>query len=75
MASLGSWMEVSVSFSNREVLISPMGSPIGEIQDHKETFQGHLGQDLPQFTEPGVPLGHPKEGKKNLQQQFGPLLQ
>ena len=25
-------------------------------------FQGNLGQDLPQFTEPGVPLGDSERG-------------
>ena len=42
------------------LLISPMGSPIGGTQDHTGTLRSHLGQDLPQFTEPGVPVGHPE---------------
>ena len=42
------------------VLISPMGSPIGGTQDHTGTFEGDRGQDLPQFTEPWVPVGHPE---------------
>ena len=39
-----------------------MGSPILGTQDHTGTFQGHLGQDLPQFTEPGIAVGHHKRG-------------
>ena len=64
MASSGNRTELIVSLSRRfsPVLVAPMGSPIGGTEDHTGTFQGHLGQHLPQFTEPGVPVGHPERG-------------
>ena len=64
LASLGSWMEVSVSFSNgiHQCSFSPMSSPIVGTHDFMGAFQGHLGQDLPHFTEPGIPVGHPERG-------------
>ena len=57
MASSGSWMEVSVSLSYRvrQYSFPPWAPQLGETQDHTGTLQGHLGQDLPQLTEPGVP--------------------
>ena len=50
-----------------------MGSPIEGTQDHTGTFQGHLGQDLPQFTEPGVPVGHPERGSVKFVAAVFPL--
>ena len=65
MASSGSWMEVSV--------VSPMSSPTGGTQDHTGLFQAHLGQDLPQFTEPRVPVGHPERGQLKFVAAIFPL--
>ena len=50
-----------------------MGFPIGGSQDHTGTFQGHVGQDLPQFTEPGVPVGHPERGPVKIVAAVLPL--
>ena len=47
-----------------------MGSPIRGTQDHTGTFQGHLGQDLPQSTEPGVPVGHSEAASKTEDYQL-----
>ena len=64
MALSGRWMEVSVSLSNRVRQYSfPPSAPIfGGTQDHTETFQDHVGQDLRRLTEPGVPVGQPQRG-------------
>ena len=64
MASSGNKTELIVSLSRRfrQYSFPPLGSPIGGTQDRTGTFQGHVGQDLPQFTEPGDPLGHPERG-------------
>ena len=64
MASSGSWMEVSISLSNRvrQYSLPPWAPLSGEHRTIRERSWGHLGQDLPQSSESWVPVGHPERG-------------
>ena len=75
MASSGNWTEVSVSLSNRVRRYSfpPWAPQVGVTQEYTGTFQGHLGQDLPEFTEPGVPIAHPERGPVKFVAEMFPL--
>ena len=65
MASSGSWMEVSVSLSNRlrQYSFPPWAPRSGEHRTIRELSRATLVKTFPSsLTEPGVPVGHPERG-------------
>ena len=75
MASSGNRTELIVSLSRRvrQYSLPPWAPQTGEHRTHTGTLQGNRGQDLPQITETGVPVGHREIGSVKFVTAVFPL--